>query len=172
MMLLATFSDIKALKPISNNVDLVKKVDLAIADAQEFDIRPLIGESFYLDIIANPSNYDNLLNKTDYEDGNNDKFQSPGLINCIALFAYVRIKNDANEHETAYGSVNKTNPYSTGISEATKVRQLKELKDQANYYWNRIELYLNEKSTDYPLWKKSNCCYQRKNRSVKFYGTK
>lgn len=171
MSLLISFSDIKVLKPISNNVDIVRKVDLAIADAQEFDVRPLIGESFYLAIVANPNDYSDLLNGVNYLISN-DNYESPGLKKCIALFAYARIKNDANEHDTAFGTVNKTNPYSTGASESTKVRQLKEIREQAQYYWKRIEMYLNEKSEDYPLWKNSTCCNTRKKSFVKFYGTK
>jgi hypothetical protein len=176
MPLLISFNDIKALKPISNNIDIPKKVDLAIQDAQEFDIRPLIGESFYLAIVANPSAYADLLNGVSYTISG-DEYESPGVKKCLALFAYARIKNDANDHDTAYGTMNKNNPYSTGVSEATKVRQLKEIRDQAQYYWKRIEMYLNEKSNDYPLWENSICCRKngyssRSNGFRKIYGTK
>jgi len=173
MPLLISFNDIKALKPISNNIDIPKKVDLAIQDAQEFDIRPLIGESFYLAIVANPSAYADLLDGVSYTISG-DEYESPGVKKCLALFAYARIKNDANDHDTAYGTMNKNNPYSTGVSEATKVRQLKEIRDQAQYYWKRIEMYLNEKSNDYPLWENSSCCRKngRSNGFRKIYGTK
>lgn len=161
MIFLTDATNIRAVKPqLSTNIDLNKKVQPAIRDAQEFDIRPFLGDELYNaiqdDIQNSGTVYDDLMNETVYTHGGRT-YVSPGLRNTVSLFAYARIKSDANEHDTAFGAVNKLNPYSNGVSEATISRQVREIKEQAKIYLQRVQAYLDRNENQFPLWKKSPC---------------
>lgn len=162
MIYLIDDSMIRTIKPqLSINIDVAKKVNPAIRDAQEFDLRPFLGDEFYQDLQNNSGNYDSLMIETEYIHGGRT-YVSPGIIATLSLFAYARIKSDANEHDTAFGTVNKLNPYSNGVSEATISRQVREIREQANIYLERVQAYLDRNENLFPLWKKSPCRKPRK----------
>ncbi len=162
MIYLIDDSMIRTIKPqLSINIDVAKKVNPAIRDAQEFDLRPFLGDEFYKDLQNNSGDYDSLMIETEYTHGGR-VYVSPGIIATLSLFAYARIKSDANEHDTAFGTVNKLNPYSNGVSEATISRQVREIREQANIYLERVQAYLDRNENIYPLWKKSPCRKPRK----------
>lgn len=48
---LITIDDIKLYKEISSNTDVTTKVDQYIVEAQEFDVRAVLGDELYLDIL-------------------------------------------------------------------------------------------------------------------------
>ena len=157
MIYLIDDSMIRTIKPqLSINIDVAKKVNPAIRDAQEFDLRPFLGDELYQDLQNNSGDYDSLMIETEYTHGGRT-YVSPGIIATLSLFAYARIKSDANEHDTAFGTVNKLNPYSTGVSEATISRQVREIREQANIYLERVQAYLDRNENLFPLWKKSPC---------------
>ena len=52
MTKLITLADIQTLKPISANVNEVKQLNTYILEAQEFDLRPFLGDEFYLALVA------------------------------------------------------------------------------------------------------------------------
>ena len=67
MIKLITLADIRTYKQISSNLNAIK-IDSEINEAQEFDLRPFMGDEFYLalldDFSASPSLqiYDDLFN--------------------------------------------------------------------------------------------------------------
>lgn len=160
MILLTDATNIRAIKPLSINIDQNKKVTPAIRDAQEFDLRPFLGDELYKaiqdDIAGSGTDYADLMNETEYTHGGRI-YVSPGLRNTCSLYAYARIKSDGNEHDTAFGTVNKLNPYSSGVPEATISRQVREIREQADVYLQRVKAYLDRNENLYPLWKKSPC---------------
>lgn len=169
MIYLISASNISSIKPLSSNIDQTKKVNPAIADAQEFDLRPFLGDEFYQDLQNNVGSYGDLMNETKYNYSGRI-YVSPGLEKTLSLFAYARIKSDANEHDTAFGTVNKLNPYSTGVSEATISRQVREIRSQAENYLQRVKAYLDRNESIYPLWKKAPCISKKS--SFKIRSTK
>src|SRR5690554_260257 len=112
---LITISDIQAFKPISNNIDVSKKLNTFIREAQEFDLRPILGDEFYLAIVADfeasPSlvTYSDLFNGVTYTYGSNT-YQHDGLKSVLVYYAYSRYLNDVQINQTAFGAVIKTNP--------------------------------------------------------------
>ncbi len=172
MIYLIDASDIRSVKPqLSVNIDVNKKVNPFIIEAQEFDLRPFLGDEFYIDIQNNITNYSDLLNEFTYTHGQNT-YVSPGLKNTLSLFAYARIKSQMNEHDTAFGTMQKNNPYSQNASEQSIARQVREIKSEAMQYLNRLENYLNCKMDDYPLWKKKCGGYKRERTTLKIRSTK
>lgn len=166
---LITISDIQAFKPISNNIDVSKKLNTFIREAQEFDLRPILGDEFYLAIVADfeasPSlvTYSDLFNGVTYTYGSNT-YQHDGLKSVLVYYAYSRYLNDVQINQTAYGAVTKTNPDSQPISEKALARQVGQAVSGARAYEQRVIEYLKRNEATYPLWK----CYEKSKKTGGF----
>lgn len=158
---LITLADIQAFKPVSSNVDQAKKLIPYILEAQEFDLRPILGEELYIDLlsdfVASPSlaTYEDLFNGSTYTYAGKT-YQHSGVKAVLVYYAYARYKSNSNVTDTAFGSVGKTTPYSTPSDEKTIVRQVQQIRAGAVAYQDRVVDFLNRNSTDYPLWKCNN----------------
>lgn len=155
---LVTLADIQAYESISSNLNEAKKLTPHILDAQEFDVRPLVGEEFWIAISSNTASYGAVWNETIYSHGGHT-YQHPGLKAVIIMFAYARYKSEANSHDTPFGVVQKNNQYSTPVSDKTLARAEARAKAGAEVYFARVRDYLNRKSAQYPLWE---CAGKRK----------
>lgn len=146
-------SDIQAFEAMSSNIDFDKKLRPHVIDAQEFDVRPLLGEQLWIELISDVSAFSDLWLPFEYSyKGKN--YQHPGLKSVVVMFTVARYRGDANNHETAFGSVQKTNPFSEPISEKTIARRMASARSGAEVYWTRVRDYLNRHASDYPNW---NC---------------
>lgn len=152
MILLITEADIQAIESFSGNTNFEKKVRPYINKAQEFDVRPLLGEEFWIDLVQNPATYTDLLDSKIYT-YNGHTYQHPGLKAVIVEYAYSRYKGEANTHDTPYGLQIKKNEYSDAVPDATVSRQQKNAIAAAEVYWSRVEEYLDRFKSSYPLWR-------------------
>lgn len=149
---LITANDIAEVKSLSTNINELKKVNTQIIEAQEFDLRPFLGEEFYLAIEADApgfSTYGDLWNGVEYTCGN-DKFRNPGLKIVLIYYAYARILKDSNIHSTAFGMVNKLNEDSQSIDNDSLQRIIGQAVSGAKSYEARVRDYLIRKSELYP----------------------
>lgn len=149
---LITLADIQALESVSSNINVAKKIKPHVLDAQEFDVRTLVGEELWIDIQENPNDYTEVLEETTYDHAGH-RYQHPGLKAVIVMYAYARYKGDANSHDTPFGVVTKTNEHSTPVSDKTLARAEAKAKAGAEVYWTRVRDFLCRKSSEYPLWK-------------------
>jgi len=155
---LITITDIQAFKPMSVNIDVSKKLTTFIREAQEFDLRPLLGDEFYLAIVsdfeASPSLqvYGDLFNGVTYIYGGHT-YQHDGLKSVLVYYAYSRYLNNAQTNQTAFGVVEKVNEHSNPISEKTLSRQVGQAISGAKAYEQRVIDYLVRNESTYPLWK-------------------
>ncbi len=149
--LLITTADIAAIESISLNTDFNKKIRPHIVKAQELDVRPLIGETFWLAIVANPATYANLLAPFQYT-YNGKLREHPGLKSVIIEYTLARYKSDANIHDTPFGLMQKENPYSSPVSDKKIARAEAKMISGAEAYWVRVRAYLNRNKSTYPLW--------------------
>lgn len=150
-----TILDIQDFKPLSKNTDTEKKVDPFIFEAQEFDLRPFMGDEFYLKLVsefqapwADP-NYENLY-KGNVWTKNGKTYENPGLRAVLVYFSYARYLNKANTNSTAFGMVGKTNPDSTPITDRTIDRLVGQAMNGAKAYLNRVEFFINCNPTLFP----------------------
>jgi hypothetical protein len=148
---LITLADIVAVEEITANAQ-PKKVNTAISDAQDLDVRPLIGKEFWIAIEANPVAYPDLMGPKTYTHNGHD-YQSPGLKHVIALYAFSRYLSRNNQHSTPYGTMYKENPHSSVVSPQETAREVKMATSKAEAYWKDVEDYLDRNRSAYPLWR-------------------
>jgi hypothetical protein len=173
MTLLLTISDFSGLPAISANTNTVKKLNPYIKEAQELDLLPILGQEFYwaliVDFELSPSlpTYSDLFNGSSYI-LNGHSYKHQGLKLALVYFAYARYRMNANEEETATGLVNKTTPYSEPASEKAISRRVDQARSAAFAYMEPVIKYLNDKSSEFPLWK--NTCKAPNKRSIRITG--
>lgn len=173
MNTLININDIKEYKSISSNINTIKELDPYILDAQDFDLRKFMGESFYLDFIddfnASPSldKYSDLWNGQEYEYGG-FRYKHEGLKAILIHHSYARYLSNANVTSTPYGIVAKTNQYSEKADEKTMARLIQQARSSATVFEERVEKYLNWHSSDFPLWRRLKTEKENYKSGIKF----
>lgn len=162
---IVTLQDIVEFKPISLNVNQAKALNPFILEAQEFDIRSILGDEFYLAILADLptlANYGDLVNGVQYTyDGK--LYETKGIKACLIYYSYARYLANANQTSTPSGMVSKTNDYSDPISEKTLARLIQQARSGAIHFQEQFIDYLNRNESNYPLWK--NKCTKKLNKA-------
>jgi hypothetical protein len=154
-------SNIKDIKAISDNIDVIERLDPYIIEAQDLDIRPFLGEPLFYDIVSTfmdtPNNYQILLNGGDYINNDNHTLYFDGLKVATAYFAYARFISNQGINITRYGIVKKMNENSEAVDAATVDRLAGNARSIGLAYLNQVETFLDDdysKTTRaYPLWK-------------------
>lgn len=153
---LITVDDIAQTKELSRNTNIEKKVKSAIQEAQEFDLRPVLGDELYLDILSKEPEdfgiYKDLVNGCTYEYSGRT-YQHDGLKKALIYYAYARIIPTLEENATATGFVQKTNEFSNPLSEKRIASKVGQAVSGAQVYQARAIDYLNRKSSDFELWR-------------------
>lgn len=157
---LISLSDIQEFKGLSSNIKTAKELTPHVLEAQEFDLRPFMGESFYLafmdDFEASPSlgtpAFEELFNGKRYT-YNGEQFEFQGLKAVLAYHSNARYLTTAGMTSTPTGFVNKTNQYSERISDKATLRLIEQSRAGAMVHQNRVKEFLNRFSSLYPLYK-------------------
>jgi hypothetical protein len=164
-----TILDIQEFKPLSKNTDTGKKVNPFIQEAQEFDLRPFMGDEFYLKLIAEykatptqfptPGYEDLYKGSTWTKDG--ITYENPGIKAVLVYCSYARYINTANTNSTAFGMVGKNNPDSIPITDKTINRLVAQANNGAKAYLRRVEFFLECNPSLFPLFRQ-NCNVENK----------
>lgn len=153
---LISVQDIQAFKGISSNLNLTKDLEPHILEAQDFDLRPFVGESFYLEIVAAfptlAAPYGDLWNGSKYTYQGND-YEHQGLKAVLAYHSYARYVSEGNVHSTPAGFVKKTNQFSEPVGEKTISRLIAQARSGATAHENRVLDYLIRNKELYPGFK-------------------
>ncbi len=163
--LLISIDDFVPYKALSSNLTTVKNLDPYILEAQEFDLKKLLGRELFLDLLedfdGSPSlsKYEDLFNGLDYT-YLDKKYSSKGLIPVLCYYSYARYILNSGGHSTDYGLRKKLTAESEEVSEAEKARRVTQAKEGAVAYWNDVKLFLDHyKIIDpdtYEFWKCSS----------------
>ena len=129
------------------------KINPHIEDAEFLDLKTLLGELLYNDIVANPTEVNNIklldpLTYT-YEDYN---YQHLGLKRVLCIFSYSRYVLFGSYTDTGFGFVEKSTQDSVAVGDTHKRNVYKKEQDTAYKYWNEIRKYLDRNIEIYPLW--------------------
>lgn len=153
-MALITFNDFEPYRELTGNLDVTERLTPYINQAQQFDLKELMGNQFYTDLVNNSSdaNYQTLLEGGDYT-YNNLTYSFTGLKAVIVMFAYARFLANQNINVTRFGVVFKNNnDVSERVDQKTLQAAISNAKEQGKAYWNECVDFLYHNYTDYPLW--------------------
>jgi hypothetical protein len=164
-----TILNIQEYKPLSKNTNTEKKVNPYIQEAQEFDLRPFMGDEFYLKLIdeynATPTQFPTPGYKDLYQGSTWTKdgktYENPGIKAFLVYCSYARYINTANTNSTAFGMVGKNNPDSTPITDRTIDRLVSQTNNGAKAYLRRVEFFIECNPSIFPLFRE-NCNAENK----------
>lgn len=165
---LLTLSDFAKFPEVNKNTNFETKVEPFIIQAQVNDLKCILGNELYYDLLkdfsASPSlgKYTDLFNGVEYT-YSGKKYTHEGIKNALIYFSLSRITLNRNVNDTPFGTVSKTTPYSEKVDESVVNRQVSILKSTAINYLNDVVDYLNRNSNDYPLWR----CKENKKSTIK-----
>lgn len=86
-----------------------------IEESEMQDIKPIIGDALFYDIIEHKDKYDTLLNGGIYE-SNDYKYIFSGLKVALAYYAWARMVKNSVNHLTRFGFVSKNDDNSSSVS--------------------------------------------------------
>lgn len=169
MTALITYADIQARNEISVNLDATKKIAPYIQEAQQFDLKSLLGDEFYVallkDFEASPSlqTYYDLWNGHEWTFAGHT-YRHSGLKAVLIYFTYARYLASANSEVTAFGIVSKKTEQSEPISEKVLLRRIDDARTGARAYYDDVEKYMCHFPDDFQLWLQS--CAPKKKRGI------
>jgi len=155
-----TLQDIKDIRPLA---ELGDRWEQYASESQDQDLRPILGDGLYYDFMtkwfstgdAMYTNYQNLLNGTTYT-YSGQPIYFDGLKPMMAYFTLARLVMNNPVNITRFGVVTKVVTQSQAVDPIVLRTVVSELKSAAMTYKNQTDLFLNQHSSTYTLYKGSN----------------
>lgn len=135
-----------------------KDFETFINEAQEFDLKPLVEEDFYFDLLSknNEQNYAKLISGGNYE-YKNRTYNFQGLETVLSYFAYSRFVMSSSAISTSHGMVVKTTPNSTPLSLEERKNFYYKKKTEANALMVDCVKFIERNIGSFPSWKNDSC---------------
>jgi len=133
-----------------------------INEAQEFDLKPLVEENFYFDLLAKKDlePWKKLIDGGSYQyDERTYNFQ--GLATVISYFAYARFVMNSNAVSSSHGFVIKTTPNSIPLPLEERRNFSYKRKEEANAMFEDVKKFIDRNISDYPSWHNNNSCEKK-----------
>ena len=136
------------------------KLDQIILETQFQDLRPLLGERFFNDILNEESNstgaYDDLLDGSTYT-YNNITYTNYGLRCVLANYIYARYTMFGDVIDNSFGQTMKMNVNeSVPVSASIKKSLYQMNRDLAYNYWLNVRDFLMRNPSTYTLFNECN----------------
>ena len=147
---LITYEDITLLaRPCSADEEMANAM---IAEAQREDLKRQLGDSLYLEVLAdNPAEkYSVLINGGEWSDCSGRRHYLVGLKTALAYYVYARIVRDGNIQATRYGSRVKDDDNSSEAYNAELQRQYREAFASADLYMGEAVAYVKANRRLFP----------------------
>lgn len=129
-----------------------------IREAQDFDLKPLLCEDFYFELLEKKEDaeWKLLIDGGDYQyNGKNYSFR--GIGDVLAYFTYARFYRKSGNVSTSHGLVNKTTPHSTPLTTEEKNNMYYKYKKDANVIFEDFKNFIERNISTYQSW---NSCYE------------
>lgn len=129
------------------------RVNGHILRAQRNDVKPILGDAMYFDMMENitDTEYVLLLEGGSYDYAGNDIYFQ-GVLDLVAAFAYSRILSANATFVTSSGNKLKTDPNSEAQQKAvTDVKSQEAVSDALSISYG-LQKFLENNITDYPLY--------------------
>lgn len=154
--MLITLADFTPYVDITSNIDVVRNLEPYILQAQQMDLRPLVGEQFYHDLITNQTvaKYVELINGITYTPVNSLlPIRYEGLKAMLVYWTHARYLTKANIKSTMTGLVRKENQYSEPLRPDELARLAADSRSMAMSYEYGLDLFLKFRTGIYPAYK-------------------
>ena len=160
---LITILDFEWIRDISENI-LPERIDPFITEAQEFDVKPVLGRSLFYAMVSGLEGspveeiYTDLFEGKTYTDPSiNAEISFAGVRKALIYYAYARLLLNNDMNITSFGNVIKENEnYSANADEKRIARGVIAAREAARAYESDYVKYLNDMGNLYPLWLKKN----------------
>lgn len=141
-----------------------------IREAQDFDLKPLLCEKFYFQLIENKGDsgvFQKALDGGSYEyEGAN--YETRGFADVLAYFTYARFYRKSNNVSTSFGFVTKTSPHSQPISTEEKNNMFYSYRKDAGTIYEDVKKFIERNISDYESWNDcSENCKEKKTSNFK-----
>ena len=146
-MALWTYSEQQNIKPIDANQP-EKVFDELSEEVQSVELRYLLGDEFYNDLINSPSDYADLLDGTTYE-VDDVTYTVKGLKYVLAYYFYAAYVGQSGVVDTFSGMVHHNYNDSQRISNAQLKNMQTHYRQVAQSYWKECYDLMCENSEDY-----------------------
>ena len=131
-----------------------ERFNTSIDNAQNINLKPLIGEKMFSDFLLNVSDpkYIALLNGDTYADSDGDMIIFPGLRFALVNWTMSHYYPFAQQTVTSHSVVRKLDPRSEPIEGKEISRAVSSFLATGAAYWNDAKKYITTKKTDFPLY--------------------
>lgn len=155
--LIVTKADFTNYVEIAANMH-AEKINPRILQAEDFDLRELMGDKFYWSFMSNRASAANVA----LENGgvyffNDILYTFYGLKPVVVYYAASRITKGLDMHFTPNGVMQKRNDFSDHMEVKEIAYAAHQQINQGLAYWNMCRDYLDRNKERYPLWT-ANCC--------------
>ncbi len=135
-----------------------KEFDVFVKEAQEFDLKPLLCEQFYSDLIHFEFEKTKDLIEGGCYNYNGAHINFRGLKDVLCYFTYARFILKSNVVSTSHGFVIKKTPHSEPITLEERRNFYYSYRKDANIIFEDVKKYIERNLLDFPSWKcDSNC---------------
>lgn len=141
-------------------------IDSVISEAQEFDLKPVLGAEMYYDMMNNltATKYTDLLDGKVYTpNGSANPIEFKGLKMVLKYYVYARLLVVDGVKSTNSGFVHKQLENSERITGAQRTQMIAQSRSGAKAYEDDMVAFLCNFSSTYPLY-----CGVRKNKGFGF----
>jgi len=150
------------------------KLNPRIWEAQQFDLKELMGDTFYFDLIGNStdSKYQDLINGGSYV-AKDVTYLYDGLKPVLVYFTAARLVRHLDLHITPNAIMTKRNDFSDHVDNKAIANKVTEYQNQAIAYWEDTRKFVvNRGKTIYPLYTGFGCNEETRAFSPKTYGVR
>tara|TARA_R110002153_G_scaffold1965_2_gene9717 strand:+ start:8389 stop:8904 length:516 start_codon:yes stop_codon:yes gene_type:complete len=142
-----------------------------IYEAQYIDLRELMCEVFYNDLVSNYTNqiYQSLLvgGSYVYED---KTYYYEGLEVVLSYFAYGRFITESNIQSTSFGMVRKNSQESERATQRELEAMADKNNDRALMLFESTKTFLDRNEETYTLWECSECDKPNEQNNIELWG--
>ncbi len=147
-------------RALSLNQDNTRQLDPYILEAQQFDLRPLMGDAFYwefikgLNVAIPASKWLDLRDGREYTNDCDDDVRFAGIEAVLVYFTYARYIRKKNITDTPFGFKVNNQQNSLNVDAKTVAGEVTDARSGALSYWYQVRDFLNtqEFNTIYDKW--------------------
>jgi hypothetical protein len=164
--MLITYSSFLDFFGMSENIPN-NRVTASIIEAQDFDIKPVIGEAFFYDVILKygtspaDANIVKVVEGGTYTDCDGNTMSFAGLAKALNYYTLARFRKKQPINDTNFGVVVKRDLYSDPLDTKALSQSIDDARSSGMGYLNETIKFLQQNKDIYPLFKGNEDNYRK-----------